>query len=144
MKKNITFILSLALVLVLGLCLTGCMEVDTEPLDQQVRALLDCCAGQDVDGAYALMYPGAMDRDSYRASFDKMAEEFPIPEDYLLTLQKYNKNTMLGTNKRVVEEAQYLMEFGEQIYEITVEFRSDQDGSGFTDIHAASVWKLQP
>ena len=144
MKKTIDVILLLLLVLVLEIGLTGCMELDTEPLDQQVRALLDCCARQDMDGAYALMYPGSVDRDSFRESFERLAEEYPVSGEYSLTLQNYHKNTMLGTKKEVVETAQYLLELGEQSYEIAVEYHSDGDGSGFTNIQAANVWSLRP
>jgi hypothetical protein len=144
MKKRITLILCILLVLALGIGMTGCMEVDTEPLDQQVRTLLDCCARQDMDGAWALMYPGSVDRDSFRESFERLTEECPVSGEYSLTLQNYHKNTMLGTKKEVVETAQYLLELGDQSFEIAVELHSDANGSGFTNIQAAKVWSLRP
>ncbi len=135
MKK----ILFAALTLCLLLALCACGEIDTEALEQRTRAFVDCFAAGDEEGAYALFYPDAVDRDSFHASFDLLCSTFPMTGDYSLSLGGYNKTSYVGSRNEAVETAQFQMENDGKQYRITVTYQSDRDGEGFTNFEITQM-----
>ena len=91
------------LLLVLAFSLAGCAGIDTDAMEQRVRAMLDCDVTGDVEGSFALLYPGVTDEENYRKTFQQIQEYFPITEGYTLSLEKYNVTKQVGTQSRTVE-----------------------------------------
>lgn len=120
------------LLLVLAFSLAGCAGIDTDAMEQRVRAMLDCDVTGDVEGSFALLYPGVTDEENYRKTFQQIQEYFPITEGYTLSLEKYNVTKQVGTQSRTVETAQYRVEFDGQVFYVNTEYVSDKLSSGFT------------
>ena len=129
MKKILLAVLLLSLLL--ALC--ACGAPNTEALEQKTRAFLDCFAAGDEEGAYALFYPDAVDRESFHASFDGLHSTFPMTGDYSLSLGGYNETRYVGTRNQTVETAQFQLENDGKQYRLTVVYQSDRDGEGFTN-----------
>jgi len=119
------------LLLALVFSLSGCAGIDTDAMEQRVRAMLDCDVAGDVEGSFELLYPGVTDEESYRKTFQQIQEYFPITEGYTLNLEKFNVTKQVGTQSRTVETAQYRVEFDGQVFYVYTEYVSDKLSSGF-------------
>lgn len=128
MKKILALSLALALVFALGAC--AAMDKLGEPLTAQVEKMLACQLAGDEAGAYALLYPGVIDEESYHGLFAQICDYFPLTEPYELSLQRINKNANI-TAKQTVLEGQYLVEFDGQAFYLLVSYVSGPDGEGF-------------
>ena len=112
--------------------LAGCAAIDTGEMEQHVSAMLDCCAAEDAEGSYALLYPGAADEESFRESFRRIRESFPVTDGYTLSLENYHVTKQIGPMPQTAEQAQFRVEFDEQVFHVYTEYITDDHSSGFT------------
>ena len=132
MKRTLMRVSVFLFLVVWAISLAGCSVIDTDAMDQRVRSMLDCEVNGDVDGAFALLYPGVADEESFRAAFQQIQDIFPITADYTLTLQSYNGTKQIGTETRTVETAQYQVEFDAQVFFLYAVYISDNACNGFS------------
>lgn len=128
MKKLLALLLALALLFSLTAC--AALESIGAPLTEKVKAMLACSIAHDEDGAYALLYPGIMERDDYHEVFLQISEYFPVKEGYTLTMQSARSNKNITANSTSMQ-GQYLVEFDGQAFYLFVIHVETSDASGF-------------
>ncbi len=133
MKRSVLFLLAAFLVLSSVVCLTGCAKRSSATtLKEKVVAMIDCDVAQDTEGAYALLYPGVMDFETYRTTAEQIYEYFPVTAGYTCQMQAWNATNTIGAHAAKTYEGRYKVEFDEKTFYILVTWRSDKNGSGFT------------
>ena len=113
-------------------CLSGCAKVDPSFLTGKVTEMIDLSISHDVDGKYALLHPGVTDRETFGHTDELLREYFPVVAGYSCEMQQYNQTKGIN-NDLEVYEGLYLVQFEGQSFRIIARWRSDPEGSGFTE-----------
>ena len=115
----------------------GCTKRDPSFLNGKVAEMIDCDVVHDEEHAYALLYPGVTDHDTFASTAESIYEYFPVTADYELTLTAWDFRTGIGNGNEVLK-GQYRVEFDGKAFIVTATWLSDEGGSGFTEFRVAS------
>ncbi len=130
-------IVSMLLAVACAICFAACSKADPALLNEKVTAMIDLDAAHDAEGAYAMLYPGVIDAETFCSTAEKMYEYFPVTagSSWKLGQWEYTKGLSNGSE---VYEGQYEVSFDERIFLIHAVWRSDEGGSGFTRFQVVS------
>ena len=137
MKKRIVTVAAMLLAAACIVCLWGCAAGSPELLDEKVGAMIDADAARDAERSFSMIYPGAADREAYDAAAEAIFGYFPVTADYSAERQQWNVSKGLFGGSEVYN-GQYRVEFGERVFYIYAVWRSDKNGSGFTQFQIVS------
>ncbi len=131
-------VFALLLAAIYVICLAACSS-KAEPtlLNEKVTAMIDLDASHDAEGAYAMLYPGVTDRETFCSTAEKMYEYFPVTAGYSWKLGQWEYTKGLSNGSEVYE-GQYEVSFDERVFLIHAVWRSDEGGSGFTRFQVVS------
>ena len=101
MNKKTNRIISLFLVILLVFCLGGCApkgnsgssilnNEKVQLLNEKFVELIDCDVAHDSESAYALLYPGVTDSETFNETAQSMYVYFPVTEDYTWELVNWD------------------------------------------------------
>ncbi|MBP5254485.1 MAG: hypothetical protein J6Z23_03785 [Lachnospiraceae bacterium] len=137
-NQNPGIYVTAALLLVLVCALAGCAGGGVKAMEQRVREMLECDRTGDVEGSFALLYPGVTDEETHRDTFQQIQAYFPITEAYTLSTEQYYVTRQFGARSRTIETARYRVEFDGQVFYILAEYVSEKNSSGFTSFRIVS------
>ena len=153
MNNKTNRIISLFLVILLVFCLGGCApkgnsgssilnNEKVQLLNEKFVELIDCDVAHDSESAYALLYPGVTDSETFNETAQSIYVYFPVTEDYtweLLNWDIYIGKTIVGKKEASnYMTGQYKIEFGENVYYAFVTWRYDSEAEGFTQFRIIS------
>ena len=123
-------LLTAAILLIFGL--PGCSAPDPTLLNEKVVEMIDRDAAHDPEGAYAMLYPGVTDRETFLSTIEWIYEYFPVTEGYTWELEQWNSTKQLAGGDLVTQNGIYRVEFEGRTFHVVAVWRSDENGSGFT------------
>jgi hypothetical protein len=133
MKKMIKYVTALVLAAMLILSFTSCAGANPKIMSEKVTEIIDRFVDRDVDGIYAMFYPGAVDKDEYYAMCDASFEYFPVTAGYTCKMEDwYATFGIISKNNPSQWEGRYKVEFDGLTYRIIVTWLTDSEASGFT------------
>ena len=139
MKKMIKYVTALVLAAMLILSFTSCAGANPKIMSEKVTEIIDRFVDRDVDGIYAMFYPGAVDKDEYYAMCDALFEYFPVTAGYTRKLEQVYVTNGVNKNGTFTNwEGQYKVEFDGLTYHIVVSWLTDSVTSGFTRFHISN------
>ena len=130
MRNLLRRFLASMLVVLLVFCIVGCTKADRNLLNEKVTAMIDLIIKHDTEAMYSMLYPGAMDVETYLSTAELIDDYFPVTVGYTWNLQQLNVRK--GVNEPYkIYDGQYKVEFDEKVFYIVATWRSDSDGEGF-------------
>ncbi len=147
MKKRMKRVLAVLLAAAVLAGLAGCGSKKApapdpsaaEPtlLNEKLTEMLDRDAARDADGAYALIYPGFAEPESFRTAEKSLYEYFPVTAGYTWEVIEWNttKGPVEGSE---ITEGHYWVEFDGKGFHVYATWRADQDKGGFTEFRVVS------
>ncbi|MDE7205998.1 MAG: hypothetical protein K2N90_02360 [Lachnospiraceae bacterium] len=135
MKKSSAVMLFLAIVLCCFL--SGCASLlKDERMEQEVANFIDALNADDADKIFLSMYPDAVTREEFDASYETVREIWEKSDDYTLKLHSINTNKNINNSSvSTVCRAQYYVYTQDNSYTITLTRLSDDNGEGLSQFN---------
>ena len=132
MKKTSAVMLLLSILL----CsfLSGCADLlKDERMEQEVANLIDALNEDDADKIFLSMYPDAVTREEFDASYETIRTIWEKSDDYTMKLCSINTNKNFNNSKvSLTCQAQYYIYTQDNSYTITLTRLSDDNGDGLS------------
>lgn len=132
MKKKLkTVLFIIASVIILMGCANKYEIFKNKQVDNNLEQMISCIQNQDVEAAYALLYPNATSEADFKAGFSELVNTYK-GEEYTYQLSgintKFNKNNSNDSTKTV--QCQYKIDTEQDSYVAEIVYLEDDGGTG--------------
>ena len=150
-KRSFRILISILIVFACTISCFGCKagipafldgDEDVMQLEGKVAEMINLIAARDYDQAYSMLYPGVSDRETLDLVADQINEYFPVTEGYALELIQWDKYTGSNIDNNFIQ-AQYKVEFDESVFYIGVNWRYNDEGTGFTQFQVVNEKEMR-
>ena len=151
LKRSFRILISILIVFACTISCFGCKaeipafldgDEDVMQLEGKVADMIDHIAARDYDQAYSMLYPGVSDRETFDLVAGQINEYFPVTEGYALELIQWDKYTGSNIDNNFIQ-AQYKVEFDESVFYIGVNWRYNDEGTGFTQFQVVNEKEMR-
>lgn len=134
MNRKLRVLRQFALVLLCLACVlfVGCTQLSNDELDAQLNIMLDAIEANDLEQAYAAMYPEVMTQNAFTSAFEQMRTYWPqnnSTRTCKMTKIDTAKGTYNGQHYTQIS-GEYTVETDLEPYFIRIVYRQDDQSSG--------------
>lgn len=129
--KCLLIVLTMALLFALSAC-SGKNDTALPTAEEKVQQMLECQKQGDAAGAYALLYPGIVDLETYTGVFQQICEYCPLTDGFTTERTGYDVFNRVGSSPKAIVNLSYTLVNDGTEYLISAAYQTDSEGEGFT------------
>lgn len=100
-------------------------------VDQKAEEMLALIAEGEEDGAYSMMFPDSVSKESFHENFETVRAAFSVPSEHSLSRNSYTSSTNIGMGITKTVTAEYAIKAGDQRFRLTLQWLVEDSKEGF-------------